>query len=398
MSREPVVPYDAHAEQSIIGFMLLHRGDADRGQRALVPSDFYMPETRAMFEAYDPQLTVEALADKARVAPAAVTEMLAAGAMPSTVDRAIRRVQDMAGRRVVITAATEAAELARDAGTDLADARGLLADALDDLAPRAAGATPPDGEAFLAGEDDPFDWLIPGLLERGERTIITAGEGAGKSVLLRQIAVTLACGIHPLFPTRKINPAKVLLIDLENSPRQIRRKIRPLRDTLGIQLTNLHIEVRSGGIDLTRRGDQQWLLGLVADVMPDLLIIGPIYRMHAGPERGDVGAENQARTVATILDRCRIISGCAVLIETHAPHASGISSHRDLRPFGSSLWLRWPEYGLGLAPDPDTPGRLRILHWRGPRDERNWPAAIERGTQLPWLGYWPNGIDREEDY
>src|SRR5690606_2357350 len=69
---------------------------------------------------------------------------------------------------------------------------------------------------FLSGGDDPADWVIPGLLERGDRFILTGSEGLGKSVLFRQIAVGAAAGIHP-FTQRRIDPNRVLYVDVENS-------------------------------------------------------------------------------------------------------------------------------------------------------------------------------------
>ena len=68
----------------------------------------------------------------------------------------------------------------------------------------------------------------------------------------------------------------------------------------------------------------------------------------------------------------------ATLIEAHQPHGTN-GGHRPDRPYGASLWLRWPEFGLAL-----TSGGF-IHHWRGPRDERKWPGALRRGGHWPWL-------------
>jgi hypothetical protein len=57
----------------------------------------------------------------------------------------------------------------------------------------------------LVNEDIPFDWIVPGLLAKGERMVLTAGEGLGKSTLLRQFAVCAAAGLHP--PATGTGPA-----------------------------------------------------------------------------------------------------------------------------------------------------------------------------------------------
>ena len=48
--------------------------------------------------------------------------------------------------------------------------------------------------SFVDEEDQDHDWLIPGVLERMDRVIVVASEGAGKTTLARQIAIMLAAG------------------------------------------------------------------------------------------------------------------------------------------------------------------------------------------------------------
>lgn len=251
--------------------------------------------------------------------------------------------------------------------------------------------------------EDTFDWIVPGLLERMDRLILTAGEGGGKSVLLRQIAVTLAAGVHPFETWKTIDPIKVLVIDCENGESASRRKYRPLlaaADSLEqpVRRGQFHIRCRPEGLDLTRPQDRSWVMRRVEDFDPDLLIIGPIYRLHAG----DPNSEELARKVSVVLDEARATAGCAVFMEAHSPHHNGFGQHRTLRPVGSSLWMRWPEFGFGLRPvedeksaeDGDGARGRRFLPWRGMRDERSWPQFLKQGEKWPWISYRP--IDMNE--
>jgi AAA domain len=132
--------------------------------------------------------------------------------------------------------------------------------------------------------------------------------------------------------------------------------------------------VRPQGIDLY--GDAAsaaWLEARIRRATPDLLILGPLYKL-AGD---DPISEEVARKVASVLDDLRVRYGFALLIEAHVPHGQG--GNRPERPYGASMWLRWPEFGLHLA----QTGML--THWRGQRDEREWPAVLKRG------GEWPSG-------
>ena len=255
---------------------------------------------------------------------------------------------------------------------------------------------------FLAGEDDPADWVIPGLLERGDRFILTGSEGLGKSVLFRQIAVGAAAGVHP-FTQRKMTPSRVLYVDVENSRMKLRRDLRSLRQAAkqsgGDPDENLLLECRPEGLDLTRPEDEAWLLARVTSLQPAILITGPLYRLHAK----NPNDEEPARQVARVLDRCRAAANCALVLEAHAGHQVGHDGKRSVRPTGTSLWLRWPEFGYGIRMSEDFNPDTRLVDfvaWRGDRDNRDWPTRLRRGGSWPWQvatdpnNHWTPSIER----
>jgi replicative DNA helicase len=242
----------------------------------------------------------------------------------------------------------------------------------------------------VPAEADSYDWVVPGLLERGDRYVLTGTEGAGKSTLFRQLAVTLAAGLHP-FTQEAIKPQRVLLIDCENGAAHMRRKLRPLviqADCEGYEVaeTNLWIEVRPEGLDLAADKDVSWLLRRIAAIQPDAVMIGPLYRLAPRALNDDSDA---APVIATLnMIRAR---GACVLLEAHAGHALGMGGRRDLRPRGSSAFLGWPEFGYGIrSSDLDEAKKRRLVDmvpWRGDRDEREWPERLVAGGTWPWSAY-----------
>lgn len=255
----------------------------------------------------------------------------------------------------------------------------------------------PDLWEFIAVEDEPYDWIVPGLLERGDRLILTGFEGLGKSMLTRQMAVCMAAGIHPFYWEKEQPPARVLYIDCENSERQSRRKFRPLAHAS----VRYHHRVPDGwlrlihrpeGIDLTRDEWAQWLMERVTAHKPDVLFVGPFYRLH----NANMNEELPARKTCAVLDRVRTAADCVLITEAHAGHGEQ-GLNRSLRPTGSSLLLRWPEFGLGLRPagtrmEAGRPVDVEVVHWRGGRDDRNWPGYLTKGHETEWPWKWSLGV------
>lgn len=279
----------------------------------------------------------------------------------------------------------------REFHRSIADIPGLL----DDADPDARLLS-----ALMGQPDRPTDWLVPGLLSRGERVVITGREGIAKSVLLRQLSVAVACGVHPWTGLPVAAPSTVLHVDVENSASQIRRGYRmAARAVTGTDYQrHITIHVRPEGIDLLGR-DSGWFAKVADDCHPDLIVVGPAYKMM----RGDPQRDTDVLAMLAVIDEIRVRHDAAVIIEHHSPHAMD-GTHRTVRPYGSSVWLRWPEVGFGVRRDESIPAEqqrprpeyLECVEWRGSREPRDWPARICYGSdrEFPWVptdgGYRPS--------
>ena len=236
-------------------------------------------------------------------------------------------------------------------------------------------------------DDDGYDWLIPGMLERQERVMIVAAEGVGKTMLARQVAILAGAGVHP-FTLGRMRPVKTLFVDLENPERIIRRTSRKILGALHRAYESnadpeAHLWVKPDGINLLKPTDRMLLEEQIEKIEPELLVLGPLYKAFIDP--GNRTAEATAIEVALILDEIRTTYGCALWLEHHAPLGNSLSA-RDLRPMGSAVWMRWPEFGYALAPDPTAVGDpvYEVKQWRGPRDLRQWPVRMKRSTLFPF--------------
>lgn len=312
----------------------------------------------------------------------------------SNTARVARTIADLAARRRLVHASADIADLAANAATaeDAIDRARSLVDRI--TLPTVIGAPSFDVRQLMDLVDMTYDWLIPGVLERGDRLLLTAGEGAGKSTLLAQLAVQAACGIHPWWWTKRHDPLNVLVVDCENGDKRVMRRYTALERIAGDDLEDgrLRIEWRPDGLDLLGRTDRSWLLDRCLANQADILVIGPVYKLYTGIRPGDIGGEETTKEVTGALDEIRTRAGVALLMETHAPHGNGTG--RDLRPAGSSVWLRWPEFGYGLHAQTKDKVLFDWDAWRGPRDDRQWPemlrrGAIREGHRWPWLPVMP---------
>ena len=269
-----------------------------------------------------------------------------------------------------------------DSGSAPLDIAAGAATSLEDLR---AGATSGELVAkplaeILAGEDT-YDWIIPGLIERQDRAVFTGGEGAGKTTLMRQMAVLSAAGIHP-FTFQPIKPVNVLVVDAENTERQWRRAVRwttARAAEIGAVNPALSMHITAGKrIDVTRGSHLGEIHRLVDLHKPDVLFIGPLYKLVPRAITND----DDAAPLLVALDSLRE-RGIALIMEAHAGKANGNDGERNLAPRGSAALMGWPEFGLGLRHTED-PSLVDVIRWRGDRDERDWPTRMYRGGDWPW--------------
>lgn len=319
---------------------------------------------------------------------------------PGNADFYAERIMQCAARRNLSAAATRLRQRLDQSWTNgynepVSDFTKEVREACDD-AERADAATEFDRPSLtltelLSGADE-HDWLVPGLLERGERIILTGSEGLGKSWMISQFAACLAAGRHP-FTGAVLGDGRyqqqVLVVDCENGVSQSRRRFRKIANGVGGRdrswLDNMRIELRPNGLNLLG-SDAGWLERKIAMNAPDLVVVGPLYRLHFA----NMNDETAARDLVRVLDGLRTRYGFALLSEAHPGHAEDGAGERRMRPAGSSLFLRWPEFGFGMrrakGAEGEHPSLVDVVSWRGSREERNWPRQLRHGTGgLPWV-------------
>lgn len=292
-------------------------------------------------------------------------------------------VRDAANRRRLEKSLNKALNMSVDMKRDVDEIMStLITDLGTTQAHMTSGLSVVGFDDVFNAEDDLRPWIMPNMLRTNERMIITGPEGGGKSVLVAQMCLGAAMGINTLSAGfDKHEPLRVLMLDVENDRLQVRnnmRKVYPvLKEMNDVQPNIEWVDIQH--IDLADPVEQQKVIKLAKERQPQLMYMGSLYRLAPEGEKVDAAFTNISRTV----DRIRAETGASVLLEAHAGH--GLSNDRNgMRPYGSSMWMRWPEFGFGMVRHNQS-GNIQLKNWRGHRsDDRNWPAGLRRGTVLPW--------------
>ena len=326
--------------------------------------------------------------------PGAVFDLMDAATIGGKAGHWAEQIAEGAKRRRAIQAGGRLVQNASQG--DLADALATVKRDLEDIGKAASTRLTATMLADVLDHEDNEDWIIPGILERQERVIFTGGEGAGKTTLVRQMAILSAAGINP-FTFDDMPPVRVLVIDAENSEKQWRKNTR---DVVGKASQRLGADVGSIfplvctvdlgiSLDITKERDLSAIHDLIDQHQPDMVFIGPLYKITSRA----IQTDDEATPVLRALDSIRA-RGITLVMEAHAgvPGQDG----RNLRPRGSAALLGWPEFGIGLAvdqnylpfqADPDNfrNRKVDLTRWRGDRDQgRAWPKSIYPNSYWRW--------------
>ncbi|WP_280331523.1 AAA family ATPase [Nocardia wallacei] len=423
MSNDENRRYDEHAERGLLGAVMANEAAVRAEFLTVAPDDWYTPRARTlagvitqMMQAGEPVNTdsVYATAMNRKLVPTKLPpdflfECIQAAVLPVSAALSAERIVHLAASRrlyLATSTTTQRLESSWTTGTDALETFEHIAYLKKSIEEIERGlvtkmqAPRPIGEFLADRPTESASWIVPGLLQRLDRVILTGEEGLGKSQLLGAMGVAIAGGQHP-FSGRPLPedtpPSRVLIIDCENSPAQLADRYTGIlgmfderRRTWGMPPTdwsNLQMaEPRPAGLDLLDSRDAAWVESQISNAAPDVVVFGSLYKAH----RTNPNDEQPARQLAWVLDSWRERYDFALLTEAHASKATTVTGGRSMAPAGSSVWLRWPEYGFGLRRSNIDPGHRHVeiadvVAWRGARSTGLWPRRFRRGHLVPWI-------------
>jgi replicative DNA helicase len=404
-----VSPHDLDLERTLLGTLMLSPTAINAVADVLVPSDFYSPLHGAVFSAIlvlrDSGLAVDATTvysalesrgEGGLTSPSALLQLVVDAGVTTSVPQYASAILDKALRRRMINEGLGLAASAANLGMNAEDILESHQATVASMGLSVIDREPDDMtvEEFLARPRNEISpWAVHGLIRKRHKIMIVGGEGAGKSWVLRFVAICAAYGIQP-FRHTTIPPIRTLIIDLENPEdalydsfetmlKQV-RKVTPQQESLA------RLWWRPAGINLRNRVDVAELENVIRTRRPELVCLGPLYAAYENTA-SDFGWETAAREVQRALKSLMVRYDFGLLIEDHAPQSDD-RGKRQMRPYGSSYWRRWPDVGIGMEPIESRQNAFRLTRWRGDRVPTDWPSTIIRGSEIsspwPFVGRW----------
>lgn len=216
------------------------------------------------------------------------------------------------------------------------------------------------------------DWLIPGILARGEHHQLVAPPKEGKTILALAVAVSVAAGLPFAGWPKPSAPAPVIIIAEEGRRRDLQDQLERIAAGLGVNLEELPIYVAHR--QAFRLDDAAWVqrvCAVITYLQPGLLVLDHLTAMHRldenpAAEMGRLldslnsflevksrrlGRPGQATTVSPVRT--------AVLLLHHARKEAAASSSYQGR--GSSALPAAADAIWGIRSKKDNAGKLQRL-------------------------------------
>ena len=208
--------------------------------------------------------------------------------------------------------------------------------------------------------------MIDGILRQGHTLLVTARSKAGKTFLMLQLAVAVACGGNWL--GRACKSGRVLFVNPEVDPPSAENRLHDVAEAMAASLEAVkenvdfwHLRGHVQGIKDTARA----LYARVKRGDYALIIFDSVYELY----EGDENSADDARKFFHVVDEIAKRLDCSIAMTHH--HAKGIRADLDAldRGSGSGVFGRKPDAPLDMIQvfppsDDDTTLSPGVTAWR----------------------------------
>jgi hypothetical protein len=254
--------------------------------------------------------------------------------------------------------------------------------------------------ASITERPEPPEFLIDGLLYRGDVALVNATAKAGKTFLNIQLALAVASGKDWL--GRSCKQGRVLFINFEVQDQHMKGRLYDVAKAMGISLVEcdpyLDLLDLRGALD---EGNSSDLVNEIIDYALcrsseagkpySLVIIDPIYKLN----RGDENSAEHVNRLFNQFDRIVQETGASLVVTHHHSKGSQAGKNSIDRSSGSGVFGRSPDLILDLieldAGEDAQPGNV----YRVSCTARN--TATPKPFEIVW-SYPLHAVDSDGSY
>lgn len=210
----------------------------------------------------------------------------------------------------------------------------------------------------------PYEWLVDGVIAKGDSVLLVGSPNVGKSWLSLSLAVAIANGDEEWIKWPMNQHGKVLYVDEENPHDVVYHRLQQLGLKNYDNIRYLHRQ----GVRLDRRFDR--LLDEAITYQPSLIVLDSLTRLHTQDE-------NNAGAMAGLFnDSINVLTnetGSAIMVLHHTNKGESDSSYdrtRGSSDIGAAV-------DCGLEARPEAPGRFGLIHFKSRRRQAGDVTHVE---------------------
>jgi KaiC/GvpD/RAD55 family RecA-like ATPase len=194
--------------------------------------------------------------------------------------------------------------------------------------------------------EDNCDWLVDGLIERGQRGLVIAPPKVGKSILFLDMAVSLASMTRFLGANPYPRPVKTAIISREDGPELVKRRLTQLAAgrNLTLESVNPYILVntvkQSSSFHIDSQKELEEMAEWLRAAQVEFCVIDVLNKLHFQKEN----STDDMTKVMIKFDELASLSGAQVCV---IHHSGKMGNSR-----GSTTIEGWADFICNLEQDP----------------------------------------------
>lgn len=356
MITDKILPNSMEAEQAVLGSMLLDSTKVNKVTETLDSNCFYLDKHKTIFKviislkATDILTVSEELKNTGQLEQVGGVSYLAEliNSVPSS-ENAIAYAQiikDTSLRRQIINNAASLLESGyKDSLDDLVVKTEFIIDEIKNNH-KSVEQQAMQLSDFLNSPIPPIQYYIDNFLQCKGKTMISAQANIGKSFLVQNLALALTTGKISFLDKYSIQPARVLLLDLEMGESALKARLEKMFTQQGLKAPSLFIKYVPG-INLLDSTWQKWLESQIKDLKIEALIIDPLSNAWSGDENNKQEVQRLTAYLDSLIYRFKI----SILLTHHWRKATKENKSGGEMAAGSYKWSAWLDHHITLQGD-----------------------------------------------